>query len=201
MIALDNLESDLENGLFSKLKVKDNPNRIVIGNNEIISERDKRRVRCHPGTVVNNYVPFYFSVRTPMLYNIHTGHGTQEINQRNIVYLCIPILDLTNENFIWCFTDGNAAKRISHYFTNLGDLNKIDWKSITSNDFRFDNADGDEDRIRKKHSEFLVKDYVPSNKIKGIAVYNNDIKSSVEAILKKLKININVKVKTDFYFQ
>ncbi len=200
MIALDNLESDLTNGLFSKLNAPNNAGRKDIGNKEIITERDNRIVSCFPETVVNNYVPFYFSIKTPMLYNIYTGHGVPRLNQSNIVYLCIPLLDLANPNFQWCFTDGNAAKLITSYFNNLNDIDKIDWRSITSGDFKHDNADGDEDRIRKKHSEFLIKDFVPSNNIKGIAVYNNTTKAIVKEIVDNLGLETSITVKRNFYF-
>ena len=135
-----------------------------------------------------------------MLYNIITGRGVKKINQKDIIYLCIPLLELANDNFQWCFSDGNAAKRITNFYNDLNDLNKIDWHSIKSEDFRTDNADGDEDRIRKKHSEFLVKKHVPSDKIKGIAVCSNDIKTSVEDIISELDMNIKVKVHKNFYF-
>jgi hypothetical protein len=200
IISIDNLEADLKQGLFSKLNAPKDGIRTVIGNTEIITQRDMRNVLCFPGTVVNNFVPFYFSVRTPMLYNIHSGHGVQQIHQKNIVYLCIPLLDLANPDFIWCFTDGNAAKRITKYYTNLESIDSLDWRSIKTTDFSHDNADGDEDRIRKKHAEFLVRDHVPSNKIKGIAVYNQEAKDRVQQILKELNLNLEIKIKKSFYF-
>lgn len=200
MIAIENLEKDLTNGLYSKMNAPADANRIAIGNAEIISERDRRIVSCYPGTVVNNYVPFYFSVRTPMLLNIHSGHGIKKIPQSKIVYLCIPLLDVAIDPYQWCFTDGNAAKRITSYYTNLDDINSIDWHSIKTKDFRHDNADGDEDRIRKKHSEFLVKDYVPGNLIKEIVVYNETTKTSVKAIVQKLGLEIEPKIIKGFYF-
>lgn len=86
MIAVDNLQADLTNGLFAKLNAPFNINRVTIGNAEIINERDKRKVTCFPNCVVNNFVPFYFAVKTPMLFNIYTGHGTTKINQSKIVY-------------------------------------------------------------------------------------------------------------------
>ncbi len=63
------------NGLYSKNSAPEDPGRVIIGNKEIIGERDTRIVKCYPETVVNDYVPFYFSVRTPMLFNIITGQG------------------------------------------------------------------------------------------------------------------------------
>lgn len=200
IIPIQNLERDLSNGLYSKNSAPSDPDRVIIGNKEIISERDTRIVKCYPGTVVNDYVPFYFSVRTPMLYNIVTGQGVPKVNQKDIVYLCCKMTDLTSLRKQWCFTDGNAAKKITRFYTDLIHLSKIDWTSINSEDFRHVNADGDEDRIRKKHAEFLVKDRVPKNKIGGIAVLNSQIKRDVESIVSKSRVEIEVKVKPNFYF-
>ena len=66
--------------------------------------------------------------------------------------------------------------------------------------FRTDNADGDEDRIRKKHAEFLVKDFIPSEALKGIAVYNDNVKNIVDELVEKLDLDIEVKIKKNFYF-
>lgn len=200
MIDIDNLEIDLTNGLYSKINAPVDPNRKTIGNAEIISERDKRKVSCYSGSVVNNYVPFYFSVRTPMLYNIYSGYGVKQIHQSKIVYLCIPLLDVASDDLEWCFTDGNAAKVITSYYNSLVDINSLDWNSIRTTDFKHDNVDGDEDRIRKKHSEFLVRDFVPSDRIKGIGVFNQNAENSVKTILQRIGSNVQVKIKREFYF-
>ncbi len=200
IVSIQNLENDLSHGLFSKRKAPTNKNRIVIGNEEIINERDIRQVKCYPGTVVNDYVPFYFSVRTPMLYNIVTGMGVPKRDQKEIVYICCQLTDLSTNKHQWCFTDGNAAKKISKFYNDLNQLDRVDWRSISTTDFKTDNADGDEDRIRKKHAEFLVKDKVPVSKIHGIAVLNNSVKTEVEKIIVKCNLAIEVKVKSNFYF-
>lgn len=200
IIPIQNLESVLRNGLFCKNANRKDDGFVTIGSIEIISERDIRIVKCHPETVVNDYVPFYFSFRTPMLYNIITGHGVKARPQKEIIYLCCKLEDFLKEEFQWCFTDGNAAKKISRFSTNLKNLNDLDWRSIKTNDFRDENADGDEDRIRKKHSEFLVKDYVPVHFIKGIGVMNREVEEKVKKILIELNLPIEVKIKNEFYF-
>ena len=200
IIPVQNLETDLKKGLYSKAKAPVSATRTVIGNKEIISARDSRIVKCYPDTMVNDYVPFYFSVRTPMLYNIVTGMGVPQRAQREIVYLCCRLMDLAIEDMQWCFTNGNAAEKITKFYNNLKDLDKIDWKSIETTDFSYNNADGDEDRIRKKHAEFLVKDFVPRSKITEIAVLNAVVKEEVESIVSKCKLEIEIKVKPKFYF-
>lgn len=88
-----------------------------------------------------------------MLYNIVTGHGVPAFPQENIIYICCKLKNLCCEKFQWCCTNGNAAMAITRFFKNLDNIeNDIDWRSIYTTDFRDANADGDENRIRKKHS-------------------------------------------------
>jgi len=201
IVPIQNLECILRDGLHCKNAGKKDKGYVTIGSKEIITQRDTRIVKCFPETVVNDYVPFYFSVRTPMLFNIKTGVGVPAFPQKDIIYLCCKLNELATEDFQWCYTNGNAAKAISKFFKKLNDIeNKIDWRSVKTTDFRDENADGDEDRIRKKHAEFLVKGHVPVNYIKGIAVINQSMKEKVEAILEDFDLNIDVKIKTEYYF-
>lgn len=200
--AVQNLEYILQNGLNCKKKAKTNDNYVNIGSSEIINRRDTMIVKCFTSTVVNDFVPFYFAVRTPMLYNIITGHGIPAKPQEEIIYLCFKLIDLATDDFQWCFTDGNAADKITQFFTDLDDLEKLDWHSIKTNDFRTNNADGDEDRKRKKHSEFLVKDHVPIEYLKAIVVKNQKIEGHVQDILNQLGLKIPVYINPyqKFYF-
>ncbi len=203
IMAIERLEDVLANGTYSKRNYPEGKEYYTIGNKEIIGERDRREVKCYPGTVVNDYVPFYFSVRTPMLYNIKTGMGVPKKAQEDIIYCCYRLADLATDQFQWCYTDGNAAKIITKYYTDLDTLEtNIDWRSINTTDFRDNNADGDEDRIRKKHAEFLVKNHVPAQLLKAIVVFNTNAKAKVTEMIEErgaaLKILINPNNK--FYF-
>ncbi|MHC1706315.1 MAG: DUF4433 domain-containing protein [Bacteroidales bacterium] len=201
IIPIQNLKYILQNGLYCKNAGRKDEGYVTIGSTEIITQRDSRIVKCYPDTFVNDYVPFYFSVRTPMLYNIITGHGVPASQQKDIIYICCKLSELATENFQWCYTNGNAAKAITKYYNTLENIEtNIDWNSIRTNDFRDENADGDEDRIRKKHAEFMVKDHVPVDYIEVIAVLNQTMKVQVESILKELDLNIEVKIETKFYF-
>src|ERR1017187_2838080 len=98
IIPIENLPFTLEHGLYCKNECAIDPLGFVsIGNQEIIGRRSRAIVKCYPDTVVNDYVPFYFSVRTPMLLNINTGWNVQYYPQRNIIYLCFKLTDLTTE--------------------------------------------------------------------------------------------------------
>ena len=203
MIRIQNLEHDLKNGLYCRKKCIKNAGYLSIGNEDIISQRDRAIVKCYPNTVVNDYVPFYFSVRTPMLYNIKTGMGVPQLPQGEIIYLVYRMMDLATDEFQWCYTDGNAAKLITKFYTNLDKLHSnIDWRSIRTTDFRDNNADNDEDRVRKKHAEFLVLEHVPTKLLRGIAVFHQQAKDEVDKVLKKLGIQTKVLINpnNDYYF-
>jgi hypothetical protein len=180
IIPIQNLEHNLSNGLYAKNTASAIPGYRAIGSLDVISQRDDRTVKCYAQYVVNDFVPFYFSTRTPMLYNIITGHGVKPVTQADIIYLCFKLSDLACDDFIWCYTNGNAAKRITKFFDNFDGIEtNIDWRCIKTPDFRDANADGDEDRIRKKHAEFLVLSHVPANYIRNIVVLNQEVKSKV----------------------
>lgn len=203
IIHIQNLEFDLKNGLFCKNKAGMRTEYKGIGSGEIIERRSRTPVKCYPGTMVNDYVPFYFSKRTPMLFNIITGKCGLKCDQSDIVYLCCRLNDLCSSNLQWCYTNGNAAIKITKWFKNLDNIeNKIDWHSIETTDFRDDNEDGDEDRIRKKHAEFLVLHHVPPEFIKAIVVLNSSVEKNVQKIVTKINSNINIGInpRGKFYF-
>lgn len=203
IVPIQNLEHNLRDGLHCKSAGKTDNGFVTIGSKDVITRRDTAIVKCFPETVVNDYVPFYFSVRTPMLYNIKTGHGVPPFPQRDIVYLCCKLHELATDDFQWCYSNGNAAAAITKFYKKLqGIEDKVDWHSIKTEDFRDENADGDEDRVRKKHAEFLVKEHVPAQYIKAIVVLNAAKEKEVNAILKKLNLNIEVKINPNnkYYF-
>lgn len=49
------------------------PNFVTIGNPDLIDKRARRAVPLPPGGTLSDYVPFYFTPKSPMLLNIKTG--------------------------------------------------------------------------------------------------------------------------------
>ena len=201
MIHCENLDSILHYGIH-----KENPSNsneyVNIGSPSIISYRSRVPVKCFPGTMVNDYIPFYFAVKTPMLYKIKTGHGVSQLPQDEIIYLVCNFKDIADSQSQWCYTDGNAASSISEFYNSLDQIEKLDWKSIESEDWSDNNRDGDNDRMRKKHSEFLVKDHVAAKWIKRIVVLTESRMRFVENLVNKygLAIFIQVDKNNKFYF-
>ncbi len=200
MIHYQNLDYILQNGIYYRNSANFDPNYVNIGSTEIITHRDTVQVKCYPDTIVNDYVPFYFGTRTPMLYKIKTGNGVLRRPQEEIIYLACNLKELIEAGLQWCFTDGNAARTITEFYNSIDDFDKLDWHSIQSTEWTDNNSDGDHDRMRKKHSEFLVKYYVPVELIKWIIVLTNERKQYIEALVRQYGLSIRVYIDNSFKF-
>lgn len=75
IVHCDNLLWILDNGLHCGNSGVQAPGWVGIGNPELIDKRANHSVPLLPGGFLNDYVPFYFTPFSPMLWNIHTGWG------------------------------------------------------------------------------------------------------------------------------
>lgn len=201
MVHYQNVPHILEHGMSCRRSDNAYPGYVNIGSADVINRRDIVAVKCDPNSVVNDYVPFYFGVRTPMLYKIHTGYSVPQQPQENIVYLCCRFVDLVDSDLEWCFTDGNAATGITEFFTDEDAYATLDWRSIYSTEWHDNNKDGDHDRMRKKHAEFLVKEHVPARFIRGIVVRTEQRHQLLQQWIVGTGLDITVySNKPQFYF-
>ncbi len=202
MVHYQNLPHILEHGMHCRRSASAHVGYVNIGSAEVISRRDTVVVKCDPGCVINDYVPFYFGVRSPMLYKIHTGNGVPWQPQEDIIYCCCRFVELVGSGLEWCFTNGNAASSITLFFTNDNDYRVLDWTSIYAREWKDDNKDGDHDRMRKKHAEFLVKSHVPATFIRRIVVKNEERRRLVEEWIAASPLQISVHSdRPKFYFE
>ncbi len=75
IIHRDNLPWILDNGLHARTGKISDPNYRNIGNPDLIDKRSRRVVHVGPGGTLSDYVPFYFTPFSIMIYNIKTGYG------------------------------------------------------------------------------------------------------------------------------
>jgi len=72
-----NLPSILDNGLHARNGKVFDPHYRSIGNPDLIDKRSRRAVPVPPRGTLSDYVPFYFTPFSIMLFNINTGHGVK----------------------------------------------------------------------------------------------------------------------------
>ena len=69
----DNVPWMLDHGVHCRNSNQVDPNYVNIGNEELIEKRHHHSVRHPMGGTLSDYVPFYFTPFSPMMYNIKTG--------------------------------------------------------------------------------------------------------------------------------
>lgn len=192
MVHVCNLEYLLRNGMCTQNHLLADPNYINIGDGALILDRHTHPVGIiPPGGNLGDYVPFYFWGHSPMLYRIKTGHNVQKRSQADIIFVICSIVSILEYcPGKWCFTDGHAKKNITKFFNSEEDLDKVDWETTRMQIWK--NCEEDMDRMRRKQAEFLVKDYVSVACITKLAVYDQQRKEQVEALVRQLDLEIPV---------
>lgn len=193
---INNLQSILQQGnLWSHALVRKNAISYKdVANQDVQTRRERTKIPIGVVGSLHEYVPFYFAPRSPMLYAL----CMQQIPQNDIVYF------MTNKEMIqqYCssfvFTDAHAIRRLTNFYTQLSDLNKIDWELMKASQWA--DTDDDPNRKARRQAEFLVYNEVPLSACLGFAVYSNPAKRKVEEMLQDADITLPVAVRKSFYF-
>jgi hypothetical protein len=129
-----NLSFILKNGLHCSNSNIVDPDFIPIGFKTLIKTRSKRVVPIEPFGTLSDYIPFYFSTKSPMLFVITKGNDPEVIrtNDEEVIYLvsCTELLEKLQIKFI--FTDRHATLAYANFYNNLADLDKLRWDIILS---------------------------------------------------------------------
>jgi hypothetical protein len=199
IIHCDNLPWILENGIFCGSSQTKAANWINIGNLELIDKRANHPVPLAPNGYLGDYVPFYFTPFSPMLYNIHTGRGgiTQRTNEE-IIILVSDLYHLASLGIPFLFTDGHAYYQWTKYYSDLSNLNKIDWEILQQRDFKRDQDDPE--KFERYQAEALIYQHFPIKGLRGIICYNESQKQNIESIVQKQKLNLPVFIRPEWYF-
>jgi hypothetical protein len=150
---------------------------------------------------IGEYIPFYFTPRSMMLFNIITGYQAPLVpklkKEEIIVVRCLTENVSTANRFF--FTDGQAnVTSITNHYNNLKDLDKVDWEIIQNGDFKKSTADSD--KQRRYQAEFLAHHHVPVNFIESINVYNSKAATFVQTEMAKTDKLIPIRIHPPYFF-
>jgi hypothetical protein len=143
----------------------------TIHNVDIQQERARKKVAVGPGGVIHDYVPFYFGCLSPMLLQLKTGRvaGYTE-GQEPLIYLAALAQAVCDSGAEFVFTDGHGIAAFTSWYSDLADLDKVDWDMVHQR-YWSDNLN-DMDRQRRKQAEFLVHRFCDWSLIRQIRVLN-----------------------------
>jgi ssDNA thymidine ADP-ribosyltransferase, DarT len=196
MTHIENIPHILQNGITHSQSENAHPNFIPIGDGSLIATRSS--FLLNNGRRLGEYIPFYFGVRTPMLYVVQKGFNmVKPTLPENIVYCVSSVKKITDLNLDFVFTDGHAVHGFSTQYSK-NDIQNIDTildkDAIKAKSWR---DETDLDMKRRKEAEFLVLGDIAINAILGFVVYNENAKKRlIDFGVDKAK----VQVKSNFYF-
>lgn len=195
----DNVPWILDNGLHCRNSKVLDPDFVEIGNHELIGKRDKHPIIPYPSGTLSDYIPFYFTPFSPMLYNIKTGWGG--IRQRNndeIVIMVSSLKTLQSRKIPFLFTDRHAYLVAAQFYSDLSRLDQIDWDMLQRRDFR--NDPDDPSKKERYQAEALVHKHLPVDALKGFVCHDDHVLKSLDRALAKRKLAMKVVKKPDWYF-
>jgi len=195
----DNLSWILDNGLHCGNSNKQSPNWVNIGNEDLIDRRSQRIVPLPPGGTLSDYVPFYFTPFSPMMYNIHTGVGGVKRRNNDEIIILVSTLPRVNKlNHMFLFTDRHAYPPTTVYYNDLADLANIDWPLLQARNFAR-NID-DPLQIERYQAEALIHQHLPVSALIGVICYTDAIKLEIEQELQARTLTLSVNSMRGWYF-
>jgi hypothetical protein len=191
MVHWQNVKHILLHGICCREHANYDPNYVNIGHTQLIGDRHQYPIPLAGAGNLGEYVPFYFAGHTPMLYLIKNGFkGVTQRPQEDIIYILCKVNDIYDANLEFVFTDRNAKIAVAEYYDDLADLDKLEWEIIKNQDWK--NTETNLARQDFKQAEFLIKNYVPVELIRGLIVFNNAKKKQMEDIITELDLDITV---------
>lgn len=195
----DNIPWVLDNGLHCGNSNSLSPDWTHIGSAELIAKRAGHGVNVGPAGVLNDYVPFYFTPFSPMMRNIRSGRGgiTRRSND-DIVILVSSLYRLQELGIPFVFSDAHAYYAWSSFYTEVADLNKVDWPLLQRRDFKRD--PDDPVKFERYQAEALVHKRCPVEALLGIICYSEAVKTGLDACLHERNLELQVIARREWYF-
>ncbi len=196
---IDNIPWLLRNGLHCPNSEIRDPNFVGIGNPELIEKRAAREVPQPPHGYLSDYVPFYFTPKSPMHFNISTGYrGVAKRPNSEIVILVASARILLADGPLLVFTDRHAYLKTAKFFASVEDLSEIDWQLLCRGDFRRD--PDDPDKVARYEAEALIHRTLPIEKLLGIACHDENMMRTLKRFVRDANVTTRVATRPAWYF-
>ncbi len=195
----ENIPWILDHGLNCRNSTSVDPNYVNIGNPELINKRNTRTVPIAPAGTLSDYVPFYFTPHSPMLYNITTGYGgiEQRANE-DILILVSSLPKVATQGIQFVFSDRHAYLQTAMFSSDLNDLTAVDWPLLQSRNFSRD--PNDPGKMERYQTEALIHRHLPVASILGVGCYSSTIKTAIDKALSDRNLLLATHIRPNWYF-
>jgi hypothetical protein len=197
---ISNVSWLLTHGLHAASGDMKDPGFIAIGNPDLIAGRTRHAVSHPPGGTLADYVPFYFTPKSPMLYNIRTGYkGITRRSNDEIAVLLSSCWTMAENRVRLLFTDRHAYMRTATWTSDPANLAELlDWQILRRHDFARDDAYPD--KMDRYQAEALAHRHVPPAALLGIGCASESVREMIESAVLEAGVNIQVFVRPGWYF-
>jgi len=199
IIHIANVPWTLDHGLQCRNSQCLDPDYIDIGNPDLIGKRTGRAVPIPPGGTLSDYIPFYFTPYSPMLYNIKTGYGgMRKTPMPDIAILVSSLHKVAASGQPFVFTDRHAYLQTASYYNETQDLKRVDWPLLQARDFRRD--PDDPGKFERYQAEALVHEALPVSLLLGIVCHGPTQAHKLNGELASRGLSLKVVTKPGWYF-
>ncbi|WP_338583337.1 DUF4433 domain-containing protein [Pseudomonas sp. MAG733B] len=195
----DNLPWILDNGLHCANSTTQASQYVNIGNVDLIDKRRTRRVPIAPEGVLADYVPFYFTPFSVMMQNIHSGWSVQQRTNDEIVILVSSLHRVEKLGLPFVFTNAHAYPDWTDYYSDLANLDQIDWSILQRRDFKRD--PDDPRKMERYQAEALIHHHLPITGLLGIMCHTDAMKVRIEKDVAARGLTLPVHARPKWYFQ
>jgi hypothetical protein len=148
---------------------------------------------------LDDYVPFYFTSRSPMLLNIKTGKSVTAVPMEDIIIFVTSLRTLAQKDVGFVFTDRHAYLQAAHFSADLSELTtRIPWSILQSSDFKYDPQTMD--KMERYQAEALVYKSLSFDHIAGVFAYSEEQATRIRSMIASAGYLTPVKVDRRFYF-
>ena len=172
----------------------------TIGMNNIKHRRlHELTLNSHPDLYVGNCVPFYFCPRSVMLYVIHMADHPElryRDGQAPIIHLEADMHEVVawaeQKNQRWAFTTSNAGSRFFEDYSDIADLDKLDWNAVQAHYWS--------ECKESKQAEFLIERSFPWELVSRIGVRSQHIQNLAQNAIERSLHRPSVEIIPHWYY-
>jgi hypothetical protein len=153
-----------------------------------------------PGGTLHDYIPFYFTPFSPMLYNIKTGwNGITRRPMREIVIVVSSLHALAANGVSFVFTDRHAYLSMAQFSSRLEDLPaRIDWRILQARDFARD--PNDLGKVERYQAEALAHGQVPLTALTGVVCHGSEEEAHLRNLVQNAGVQLSVATRPGWFF-
>ena len=200
IVYIDNVPWILDNGMHCSTSKTQATDYRVIGNKDLILKRRSRVVPIQPGGTLADYVPFYFTPFSPMLYNINTGYnGVEKLPNEQVVIFASSLHHLEKIDKPYVISDRHAYLKAAHFCNDRSHLKDLPWQLWQQRDFAKNL--NDPSKFERYQAEALIYKHLPVEAFLGLVCYTLKEKSLLMKMVKERALGLSIHSRQGWYVQ